>query len=90
MRCHSSIFSSQGQVSSKIITIFSAIEYKTRSGLKTVTAIKDGNTNLESKSHNNFQSGAKWSSPEKVLLVFLTFVPAFTNFIYDCLILDTL
>ena len=39
-------------------------------GLKTVTARNDGNTNLESKYHNNFQSEATWSSPEKLFLFF--------------------
>ena len=89
MRCHSFIFSSQGQVNSIIITTFSEIEYKTMSGLKTVIAINDGKTNLECKSHNNFQSQAAWSSPEKLFFFdVLTFVPAFTNFIDD--ILETL
>ena len=54
----------------------------TMPGLKTVTAMKEGNTNLLPKSVKSFQSGAKCNSPtfdKKSQNAFLGFSPAWTK-----------
>ena len=50
------------------------------SGLKRVIAIKEGKTNLSSRSLSNFHSAVKCNNPECTLFVYLeNFAPALTN-----------
>ena len=68
---HDSIFSSQGQVSSTIITILVVSEYRGISDLSCEIAIAGGITSVDSRSHKITQSGALFSHPQFFFLKFL-------------------
>ena len=74
------MFSSQGQVSSKMMTILMEVENNTMSGLKRVIAIKEGKTNLLLRSLSNFQSAVRYNNPECTLFVYFdNFASVLTN-----------
>lgn len=83
------MFSSQGQVSSIIITFLDLTENKKISGRNVEIAIKEGITRC-SRSLNKIQSDASCKAPLGNLLVFLGTVPCLTKFIYfeDGLVTD--
>ena len=68
---HDSIFSSQGQVSSTIITIFVVAEYRRISDLSCEIAIAGGITSVDSRSDKRTLSGALFSHPQFFFLKFL-------------------
>ena len=73
--CHDSMFSSQGQVSSRIITVFVVVEHRRMSGLSCEIAIASGITSVDSRSDKRTQSGALYSNPQ--LLFFCKFLVAY-------------
>ena len=76
------MFSSQGQVSSNIITVLIQQAYKTISGRSVVTARKDGIVGEPLQSYNNFHLEAECRRPVfGFFLMFLGVCPSFTNII---------
>ena len=71
------MFSSQGQVSSIIITFLVDLKKSNISGRRVETAKNTGTTNIPSKSNFKFQSEAECNTPRKPLrgavLVFFPF-----------------
>ena len=61
------MFSSEGKVSSIIITFFVDLEKSNRSGRRVETAKSTGPTNIPSKSNSKFQSEAECNKPRKPL-----------------------
>ena len=61
------MFSSQGQVSSIIITFLVDLEKSNISGRRVETAKNTGTTNIPSKSNSKFQSEAKCNAKETFL-----------------------
>ena len=62
--CHDSMFSSQGQISSRIITVFVDVEKRRISGLSCDIAILGGITSVDSRSDKRTQSGAVCNNPQ--------------------------
>ena len=84
------MFSLQGQVTSRIITVFVHVEQRRISGLSYEIAIADGITTADSKSDKRSQSGAVCSNLQlDILEVFGSLEPALTNFMYEHLVLET-
>ena len=74
------MFSSQGQVSSNIMTVLIPQAYKTISGRSVVTARKDGIVGEPLQSYNNFHLGAECRRLVfGFFLMFLGVCPSFTN-----------
>ena len=74
------MFSSQGQVSSIIITFLVDLEKSNISGRRVETAKNTGTTNIPSKSNFKFQSEAECNMPKKPLRgEILGFFPSLTK-----------
>ena len=74
------MFSSQGQVSSIIITFLVDLEKSNISGRRVETAKNTGTTNIPSKSNPKFQSEAERNTPRKPLRgAVLVFLPSLTK-----------
>ena len=91
--CHDSMFSSQRQVISKIITTFVVVEQKRISGLSCEITIAGGITCVDSRSDKRTYI---WCTFQQSTVVFLEFLevfgslePALTNFLYKNLVLET-
>ena len=76
------MFSSQGQVSSIIITFLVDLEKSSISGQRVETAKNTGTTNIPSKSNSKFQSEAQCNPPRKPIPgAVLGFLPSLTKLI---------
>ena len=74
------MFSSQGQVSSIIITFLVDLEKSNVSGRRGETAKNTGTTNIPSQSNSKFQSEAECNTPRKPLPgAVLGFFPSLTK-----------
>ena len=80
------MLSSQGHVSSIMITAFIEQEYRTISGRRVVTVGNEGTVGAPWKSYKIFHFGAEWSSPTVGFLTFLGFWPLKMIFQISCLV----
>ena len=89
--CHDSMFSSQGQVTSRIITVFLNVEQRRISSLSCEIVIVAQITTVDSRSDKRTQSGTGCSNPQLFFFkeVFGSLEPALTYFPYENLVVET-